>query len=482
MTKRRRPGALRGIAALGLSPLLAALLAGGMATPAAARESTHATKPNIVVIYMDDFSPGAPQLWNDAERTPALARFVNEGTWFASGSGSTPRCGPARGNTLTGRWSHNTGVTENDVGPYQPRMSVASKLQERGYHTLFGGKYFNALRRHTPEEKMVERYAESWDQFDPIWLNDGKFYDYPLWTRDGVERYGSNPRDHSTFVLTERMQQHILDAPADEPIFAFLSLYDGHDPSLPLPRFEGAKECRGETWWGPAFNEEDVSDKPRHIRLHRLVDDEAYDLQTRCEEALTVDWATGRIMKTLKETGRLDDTVFVFTADNGWMMQEHRINDKKVPYSTPVPLYVHWPAQWADAPRQIDEPVSNVDLAPTFCDLAGCGIKHADGLSLLPLLDGETDALERTFVYEESLHDKGLSPAWYGLRTTKAFDPEARWAYTEYSTGERELYDLITDPDQLDNRAGQAEFSGIEADLRKLLRRRVIKPDAVEFL
>jgi len=463
MTHRLRPGALRRVAALGLSPLLAATLAGGSVTPALAREGTQATKPNIVVIYVDDFSPGAPQLWNDAERTPALARFVDEGTWFISGSGSTPRCGPARANN-------------------QPRMSVASKLQERGYHTLFGGKYFNALRRHTPEEKMVKRYAENWDQFDPIWLNDGKFYDYPLWTRDGVERHGDRPRDHSTFVVTERMQQHILDAPADGPVFAVLSLYDGHDPNLPLPRFAGAEECRGETWWGPAFNEKDVSDKPRHIRLQRLVDDEAYDLQARCEEALTVDWATGRIMKALEQTGRLDDTVFVFTADNGWMMQEHRIDDKKVPYSTPVPLYVHWPAQWADAPREIDEPVSNVDLAPTFCDLAGCGIKHADGLSLLPLLDGEADALERTFIYEESLHDKGLSPAWYGLRTTKAFDPEARWAYTEYSTGERELYDLVADPDQLENRAGQSEYAEIEADLRKLLRRQVIKPDKVEFL
>jgi N-acetylglucosamine-6-sulfatase len=481
MTSARRWSRLRGIAALGLAPLLAASLTGGVAQPALAREGTHATEPNIVVFYMDDFPANATQLWSDPERTPNLARFASEGTWFRDAAGSTPRCSPARANILTGRWGHNSGVTENDIGPYQPRMSVASKLQDRGYHTLFGGKYHNLLRRYTKDPADVERYAENWHQFDAIWLSDGKFYDYPLWTRDGIKRYAHKPRDHSTFVVTNRMRRHILDAPAKKPIFALLSLYDGHDPNLPLPRFKGAKACADETWWSPAFNEEDVSDKPAHIQVRPRTADEAYDLRVRCEETLTVDWAVGRITRALEKTGRLEDTVFIFTADNGWLMQEHRVDNKKVAYSTPVPLYMLWPEQWAEAPREIDEPVSNVDLAATFCDLAGCTIKHADGLSLLPLLDGQTEQLERGFIYEESLHDKGISPGWYGLRTTKGFDPEARWVYTELSTGEHELYDLVADPDQLQNQAGQPQYVEIQSELRDLLHGEVIEPNDVEF-
>ena len=111
----------------------------------------------------------------------------------------------------------------------------------------------------------------------------------------------------------------------------------------------------------------------------------------------------------------------------------------------------------------------------------------ADGLDLGPLLDG-AQRLDRDFVYEEMLHADGRygivpagRPAWYGLRTTSRYD-DTHWVYTEYETGERELYDLTRDPSQLRDRSGQARYAAVEEDLRAMLHEQVIGPDDVHFL
>ena len=196
---------------------------------------------------------------------------------------------------------------------------------------------------------------------------------------------------------------------------------------------------------------------------------------------MTVDWAVAEVMAALEETGRLDDTLLVFTADNGYLIGDHRIEDKLVPYSTPVPMYLRWPSRWGDEARTITEPVSNVDLAPTFCALAGCDMGDVDGLDLTPLLDGDVAALDRRFIYEEYLHPKRERPAWYGLRTTGGYAPDERWVYTEYATGEVELYDLVADPWQLENLAASPEHAAVLAELGAMLHDEVIGPDGVTF-
>ena len=445
-----------------------------------ARRRPTPTSRDIVMVWLDDFSPHAAQLWTDPERTPTLARLTGEGLHLASASGSTPRCCPGRVNLLTGRWSHHSGVTENDMGPFRPRQSVHRRLAPAGYHTLFAGKYLNRLPAYTRDEDGMLPYAAGWDEFDVLWNNHGAFYDYPLWTRDGVQRHGSEARDHSTRVVTERLVDHIRAAPPEQPLFAIASLFHGHDPNLPLRRFDGDPSCAGEAWTSPSYDEEDVSDKPSHIQVLPRLGGAAYDLVSRCEEMLSVEWSVRRILDALEEVDRLDDTLVIFSADNGWLMGEHRIEDKKAPYATPVPLYLWWPARWP-APRTISEPVSSVDIAPTLCALAGCRLPRVDGLDLLPLLDGETDALDRRYVYEESLHDTSITPGWVGLRTTNGYAPDERWVYTEYASGEVELYDLLSDPWQLQNLAGDGATNETETALRELLLTEVVEPNEVRF-
>jgi arylsulfatase A-like enzyme len=149
-------------------------------------------------------------------------------------------------------------------------------------------------------------------------------------------------------------------------------------------------------------------------------------------------------------------------------------------------MYALWQARWGLDGRIVGDPVSNLDLAPTFCSLAGCAMPGADGMDLSPLLDGHVDRLDRRYLYEEMLHPGGWSrqarrrPAWYGIRTTRGYS-EDLWVYTEYATGEVELYDLSHDPQQLHNLARDKEHADVRSDLRRMLHRGVVGPDGVRF-
>jgi hypothetical protein len=171
----------------------------------------------------------------------------------------------------------------------------------------------------------------------------------------------------------------------------------------------------------------------------------------------------------LAAEGRLENTLLVFTADNGVGWGAHRIGQhKSMPYTTPVPLYVSWPARWGAGSRTINEHVSNIDLAPTFCALGGCeldeypnGQTHSDGVDLMPLLDGAVADLGRDAILESNWE---TGRTWTALRTTHA-NSLGLWHYVEHATGERELYDLDADPWEMENIAGSPAVEEIEAAL-----------------
>jgi hypothetical protein len=186
----------------------------------------------------------------------------------------------------------------------------------------------------------------------------------------------------------------------------------------------------------------------------------------------------GEVLDELRRENRLDNTVIVFTADNGMTWGAHRLGESKSwPYATPVPLYVRWPAaHWGDTPQTIPEVVSNIDFAPTFCALAGpsCvlgpfarGSDGPDGVSLVSLLNGDATDTGRDAVLEESYASADNS--WSGLRTTALFDPDHRWHYAEYTNGEIELYDSINDPWELSNLASNPSYAELIVTLHARL-------------
>ena len=444
----------------------------------ASAEGGNTRRPDIVVFYLDDFSPLPRSLWTDAERTPHLARFVNRGLGFQNAIVSTPLCGPSRAGQLTGRYGHHTGVIANDVEPYRADNDVAEKLGRAGYHTVYVGKHINRLADARRTRAQMDRLATWWDAFDVMWENQGRFYDWTQYRKDEDSvYYGDKPGDHSSRVAADRAIEHIENTPEDEPLFLFISLVDGHIPMTPMQRHVDDPRCDDvKPLTGPAFNEDDVSDKPSHIQATPQLPIESYDLTSRCEQSLTADWVVGKVVRALRDAGRFDDTLQIVTADNGWLMGDHRIVGKTYPYATPVPLYVRWPSELKNRPRTVVEPVTNLDWLPTFCEVADCGVPNADGMSILPLITGEADRLDRDFLFVELLYDNArypddprARPGYTGVETTLGYS-DTRWAFTRYSNGEAELYNLSEDPHRLENLYDRKGYGKVTRELKRMHR------------
>ena len=422
-----------------------------------------AAKPDVVLFYLDDNAPYPKYLWNDPGRTPNLARFANAGMEFRNAVATTPQCGPARAALLTGQYGHNNGVTRNNLKPYDQRGTLSPKLRSKGYKTVFVGKFHNNLRTQYPGRTRMKSLANDWSQLDVIWEDQGQFYDWRQYRKGGSSYFGRKDTDHSSYQAARKAVQHIRQTKKGKRLFLTVSLYDGHDPLQPMRRFEGDPRCQSlKGWSGPAYDEADVSDKPAWVRAHPRLGPAAYDLQDRCESLLTSDWVVGQVRQALKEAGRIGDTLQILTADNGYLMGDHRLEAKLNPYSTSVPLYMRWPKQLQGRKKIVLEPVANIDLAPTICALAGCTMPDADGRSLLPLITGQRKMLGRKFIFTEMLHS-GIfwkhrptgRPAWAGVESTRKYSATL-WAYTRYRTGEEELYNVSRDPHHLTNLAGRA--------------------------
>jgi arylsulfatase A-like enzyme len=278
-------------------------------------------------------------------------------------------------------------------------------------------------------------------------------------------------------------------APEKQPFFlsvAYLAPHSGgpRDPddprrfNTPAPaprhrdRFEGTPLPRP-----LSFNEADVSDKPSFVRARppiglgrALAIEENY--QQRLESLLAVDEGIAGILRALDAAGKLDDTLVVFTSDNGFFHGEHRILNGKIAVYEPsirVPLILSGPGVPSGARRH--QLVTNADIAPTILAATGAdGTKPRDGRPLQPLLRHPWREWGRDLLIEG-----GWAPNAGEFDAIRTY----RYVYVEYTNGERELYDLERDPDQLDSRHADPAYAGVQALLASRLAalRNCVGPD-----
>jgi arylsulfatase A-like enzyme len=256
----------------------------------------------------------------------------------------------------------------------------------------------------------------------------------------------------------------------------------GRDPR-PAPR-HAQRSARYRLPRPPSFNEPDVRDKPSNVRdrapelTERQIAQLQLDYEGRAGSLLAVDDHVEELVRTLKRTGQLSNTMIVFLSDNGWMQGEHRVpGDKFLPYeeSIRVPFIVRGPG--VPAGRVVRGQVANVDFAPTLLDAAAARPgRLLDGMSLLPVARDPRRRVDRAIGLEALqplfAGDFGPFNAWdrpyTGVRTD-------RYTYAVYSeTGERELYDRRSDPHQLRNVAAEARYAGVVGRLeakRRALRK-----------
>ena len=428
--------------------------------------------PNIVLILTDD------QTLDELSWMQTVgSELAGKGLTFQNAFVSNPLCCPSRTSILTGKYTHGTGVYRNDP-PYggfetfgaQDKSTIATWLHDAPAHyaTALVGKYLNGYDPHYE--------PPGWDTWVGLDAGDSGrgYYDYGININGEIVHHGSAPEDYSTDVLAGLATDFIRKVPARRPLFLYFAPHAPHDPATPPDRYS-EKEQGLELYRPPNFNEADVSDKPPWVqRLPLLRDSEIErldDFRNRQYRALkAVDEAVAAILGALDATHRLGNTFIVFTSDNGLEMGSHRWSRKRVPWeeSIHMPLVVRYDPITHGVPTTDAHLVLNIDLAPTFADLAGIGAPGAEGTSMLPLLRGDGSGWRTDFLLEhlaDAVDDPSYVPTYCGVRT-------GRFKYVQYEewNGDQmqvseELYDLSADPFEMSSLAGDVRYAVLKAAL-----------------
>jgi N-acetylglucosamine-6-sulfatase len=419
-----------------------------------------AAKPNIVVLMTDD------QTLDSMSVMPQTQRLLGKkGTTFTRNFVNYSLCCPSRATLYTGQYAHNHGVLGNGppLGGYT-RLDKSNWLplwlQAAGYRTMHVGKFLNGYGRLSSPTEVPPGFDDWHGTVDPTTYS---FWNYTVNENGVLHTYGAanEPEFYSTDFFARRANELIAAAaPSDQPFFmsvAFLAPHAGQpvepgDPAgqptpAPAPRHVNAFSTVGLP--RPAsFNEADMTDKPAAMQRRPLLTPERTaaiqeSYQQRLESLLAVDEAVGSIVGGLDAAGELDDTLILFTSDNGFFHGEHRVPQGKILAYEPsirLPLIMRGPGVPEDE-RQ-SQLVTNADLAPTILDAADAKAGRVqDGRSLFGLLDDPGVQWGRELLIEGG-NNQGLT--FTALRNY-------RWKYIEHRNGELELYDLERDPDELTN-------------------------------
>lgn len=419
------------------------------------------TQPNFVLYITDD------QTFESIRRMPSVFnRIANNGVFFSNAFTNTSICMVARATMLTGQYSHNHNIIENEV-PYETldeTTLLPKVLQDNGYWTALAGKYLNDWN------PTIDPAPIGWDEF---YGTDQAYFEYYVNHNGSVTQKTSANADYHTTFVTETTKTLIT--AAIEPFFIVSALYAPHNggPVGPIANADYINSVSTSKTFpkGPDWNLADVTDKPYYIHDAPLIDapSEAF-LHSRWRAATETNFSINKsideICDALVSAGKEDNTIFIFTSDNGFFHGEQRVQGSKIwPYecSIHIPMVISGPASLVAQNKTCDHIVSHVDLTSTIYELAEVVPPLTqDGISLVSYLADPQIPSQREYLLIEWLGDFQDRVAYRCVRSKK-------WKYTEYIDDAIELYDLIHDPFELTNLAYDANYSAKVTELSALI-------------
>jgi arylsulfatase A-like enzyme len=395
------------------------------------------------------------------------AEILAKGLEFENTFATNPLCCPSRATILTGLYAHSHGVWDNENGPHggfvaQPDTStIATWLDDAGYNTAMIGKYQNGY-----DVTGGTYVPPGWDEWFALF--DGEYYGITV-SDNGVPRHSAAV--YSTDLFATEADTWIRHAPTEDPLFLMFTPRAPHGPYTPATRHDDAFADLA-PYRSPSWMERNVRDKPRWIRNMDEVEDfwiPTYDKEQidSLESLLAVDEAVARILDALEDTGRLENTLIVFTSDNGYAWGEHRIWGKNVPYdsSLRLPLVMRWDGV-INPGTSTSAIVSNVDFAPTLAAAAGVTpATPVEGLSLTRFFADANARFGRKGILLEHALGGHLVPPYCGWRTEDEL-------YVRWESGEEEYYRYSDDPYELRNVAEKPSMSDLVARYRSITRLR----------
>jgi arylsulfatase A-like enzyme len=428
-------------------PLLAAVfgLLLGLASAAAAER-----KPNFLFIYTDD------QRWDamgvvqreQGERarfpwfkTPHMDRLAAEGVRFRNAFVTLSLCAPSRAAFLTGRYNHANGVVNNHTFFPETSVTHATLLRAAGYKTAYIGKWH--MGGQTGQRPGFD-YSASF-------VGQGKYFNCPVeingiatpttgWIDDVTTAYAiafmRENRDRPFSVVMGFKTPHGPRGGENLPA-RLRDLYAG-ETSRPVPNLASR------AIYHPAAADAAPATKPGAGGTNNAAHLDYLRHIAGADENL------GKLLAALDELGLTDDTVVVFSSDNGYYLGEHGLGDKRSMYeeSLRIPMLVRYP-RLVPRGKTRDEMVINIDLAPTWLEFAGLAIpREMQGASWVPLVTGKNPAWRQSFLAEYFYERNYNTPTLVGVRTTNSKIVKYP-GHTEWT----EIFDLALDPYEMKNLA-----------------------------
>ncbi len=387
-------------------------------------------RPNIIVINTDD------QRADSLSFLPKIRSWLGDGgRTYTNALVTTPSCCPSRASLLSGQYVHNHGVVTQLTPALNPDNTIQHYLHDAGYFTGHSGKYLHYI----PLNEDVPHW-DRWTYFRGGYRDVTMNFDGSVTTRPG----------YSTTITFDRAIDYVQDWSAVDdakPFYLHLTPVAPHSPFDPEDKYIGAAVPPVDVT--PALTEADRSDKPSFVRNRTVTYfDEAEKRAQRIRMLYSVDDQVDRLMTFLQAEGELDNTLVIFTSDNGYLLGEHQLTSKFVPYSeaVDVPFLMRWPGHIAEGSTD-DRLVANIDIAPTVLAAAEVAAEHTlDGRDVLSPTPRQRILSE--YFYDER-NSKGI-PDWASTTT-----PTYRYnEYYEQGTdivSFREYYDLVNDPFELVN-------------------------------
>jgi arylsulfatase len=470
--------------------------------------SANSVRPNILHIFVDQMRfDSIRALGNNAVMTPNLDRLVNGGCTFTNAFSPSPVCIPARCSMIYGQYPANSGCYENNYPmPLDDRASFMQMLSDAGYSTHGVGKcHFSpdpsALRgfqvRESQEELPENIESDDYLRYlkknglerviDPHGVRGAMYYipqvsqipqEYhpTRWVGDrSVDFISKNVRNNKPWYL---FSSFIHPHPPFSPPSPWHALYDFDE--VPLPDIP--KDTRSLLGYvNYAQNRYKYRDQGEDLNLIRMARAYYYSCIS------FIDYQIGRMLDILDESGTIENTLIVFTADHGEYLGDYGCFGKRGMHdvSSRIPMIVYQP--WVfEKNTRVDTVVNLVDLAPTFCMAAGCPFDKAsthdfDGIPLQLTAGGDSS---RDFVFSQlafTRYADGTYGGEYFMEQTE-ISPEERAESSTYmivskdfkyyysaTDGKEFLFDRIRDPKETRNRANTPNYKDTTKKLRNLL-------------
>ena len=436
----------------------------------AAEKANLSRQPNILFILTDDQRWNALGCMGDSRiKTPNIDRLAKEGVLFRNHFVTTSICCSSRASIFTGQYMRRHGI-EGFAGSFTPAQwaeTYPGLLREHGYRTGFIGKF------GIGNEKAIKAMADKFEYWRGVPGQGGEYFIDP---KDGT-------RTHETARYGEQALEFLSSTPTNRPFCLSISFTAPHARDALPPMEQYQPDDRDKSLYTGISLPEPVTSTdayfnklPKSVQTSiarerwrwRFDTPEKYEISAKNYYRLIsgLDREVGRIMAELEKRGLADNTVVIYTSDNGYFLGDRQLSDKFYMYEEGfrVPLIIYDPRQPAARRGRSETAMTlNIDFAPTMLALAGITPpERMQGRGLIPFLEAAQPAdWRKDFFYEHHTYPTRIAPS-EGVRTE-------RWAYIRWIREKpllEELFDLQSDPLEGHNLANDPAHAGMLAELR----------------